>query len=105
MRNLQLLCVLSLAACSNDNDDGDDDDDDGLDPDVSASTYVPSVAIVNSTQIAATVMAIERTISIGSIASNAARNGTTNGADAGMNVATRATIPDGSLITAKIATK
>src|SRR6476620_4328723 len=50
-------------------------------------------------------MAIATMISTGEIASKAARNGTTNGADAGMNVATRATMPDGSLITAKIATK
>ena len=57
------------------------------------------------TQIAAIVTASARTISIGPIASKAARNGTTNGAEAGMNVATVATTPDGSLITAKIATK
>ena len=51
------------------------------------------------------VITAERPICHGGIASNAARNGTTNGADGGRNVAIVATVPSGSLMTAKIATK
>ena len=70
-----------------------------------SSRLVSGAPTLNSTQMAAKVIATEMRISIGPMASNAARIGTTNGADGGRYVATWATSPDGSLMTDRTATK